>query len=319
VQIAEYVGERQQRIVKYIGSARTPAELGIVMARARQLLEEYEHPGQDAFDLGLDGVVDVDLLVDKSDRALFELPAPVAPSAVRATAAPGRVVATASGLLFDVLSKVYDDLGLDVLGDPVFRDLVVARVVEPTSLLDIGRVLTEMGRTPAPYITMRRTLARCATAGYRDKIADLSFAYAQASGDISLCLYDVTTLYFEAEKEDGLRKVGFSKERRVDPQIVVGLLVDRRGFPLEIACFEGNKGRETHAADSRRRVPGTARDREHGRRRGCRDALGEQPDQARRGRLPVHRRLTHLEGPDRSRVPLPLARGRVHRRTGSGR
>ena len=54
-------------------------------------------------------------------------------------------------------------------------------------------------------------------------------------------LYDVTTLYFEAEKEDELRKVGYSKERRVDPQIVVGLLVDRHGFPLEIGCFEGNK------------------------------------------------------------------------------
>jgi hypothetical protein len=35
-----------------------------------------------------------------------------------------------------------------------------------------------------------------------------------SSGDVSLCLYDVTTLYFEAEKEDdgpgGLRKVGYS-------------------------------------------------------------------------------------------------------------
>ena len=41
--------------------------------------------------------------------------------------------------------------------------------------------------------------------------------------------------------EDSLRKVGYSKERRVDPQIVVGLLVDRGGFPLEIGCFEGNK------------------------------------------------------------------------------
>src|SRR5262249_41949536 len=60
-------------------------------------------------------------------------------------------------------------------------------------------------------------------------------------GDISLVLYDVTTLYFEAEHEDELRKVGYSKERRVDPQIVVGLLVDRQGFPLEIGCFEGNK------------------------------------------------------------------------------
>ena len=48
---------------------------------------------------------------------------------------------------------------------------------------------------------------------------------AIGSGDVSLCLYDVTTLYFEAEKEDpdvggktGLHKVGYSKERRVDPQ-----------------------------------------------------------------------------------------------------
>lgn len=35
--------------------------------------------------------------------------------------------------------------------------------------------------------------------------------------------------------------MGYSKERRVDPQIVVGLLVDRHGFPLEIGCFEGDK------------------------------------------------------------------------------
>ena len=47
-------------------------------------------------------------------------------------------------------------------------------------------------------------------------------------------LYDVTTLYFEAEREDQLRKVGMSKERRVDPQILVGLLVDQAGFPLEV-------------------------------------------------------------------------------------
>jgi transposase len=32
-----------------------------------------------------------------------------------------------------------------------------------------------------------------------------------------------------------------SKERRVDPQIQVGLLVDAAGFPLEVVCFEGNK------------------------------------------------------------------------------
>ena len=39
--------------------------------------------------------------------------------------------------------------------------------------------------------------------------------------------------------------MGYSKERRVDPQIVVGLLVDRTGFPLEIGCFEGNTAETT--------------------------------------------------------------------------
>lgn len=48
-------------------------------------------------------------------------------------------------------------------------------------------------------------------------------------------------LHFEAEKEDGLRSVGFSKERRVDPQIVVELSVDWAGFPLKITCFEESK------------------------------------------------------------------------------
>jgi Transposase DDE domain len=60
-----------------------------------------------------------------------------------------------------------------------------------------------------------------------------------------LVLYDVTTLYFEAENEDALRKVGMSKERRVDPQIQVGLLVDPSGFPLEVSCFEGNTAETT--------------------------------------------------------------------------
>ena len=55
----------------------------------------------------------------------------------------------------------------------------------------------------------------------------------------------MTTLYFEAEREDDLRKVGYSKERRVDPQIIVGLLVDRAGFPLQVGCWEGNKAETT--------------------------------------------------------------------------
>lgn len=39
---------------------------------------------------------------------------------------------------------------------------------------------------------------------------------------------------------------GTSREAtHVDPQIVVGLLVDRQGFPLEIGCWEGNTAETT--------------------------------------------------------------------------
>jgi len=155
------------------------------------------------------------------------------------------VVSTDSRVRFEALAGVFTALGFDAVGDQVFADLVIARVVEPTSLLDAGRVLRDLGRAPGSYATMKRTLRRVGVpsgAGtYRDQVAALCFEHARAGGDVSLVLYDVTTLYFEAEKEDDLRKVGFSKERRVDPQVVVGLLVDRGGFPLEIGCFEGNK------------------------------------------------------------------------------
>ena len=55
----------------------------------------------------------------------------------------------------------------------------------------------------------------------------------------------MTTLHFEAECEDDLRQVGYSEERRLDPQFIVGLLVDRAGFPLQVGCWEDNKAETT--------------------------------------------------------------------------
>jgi transposase len=54
-------------------------------------------------------------------------------------------------------------------------------------------------------------------------------------------LYDVSTLHFETDAGDGFREPGFSKERRLDPQITIGLLTDALGFPLAVEAFEGNK------------------------------------------------------------------------------
>lgn len=208
VQIAEREGGRD-KVLEHLGSAHTEAELVALLEAARARI----YPGQGELDLTAGSVP------------------------------PGQSVITgkSSALLWHVLSSVYARLGFDVLDDETFKQLVLARVVEPTSKADSIRVLDELGVEHASLRTIFRSLARSQERDYRGQIAAACFAHAERYGDLTLCLYDVTTLYFEAENEDELRKVGYSKERRVDPQIVVGLLVDRAGFPLEIGCFEGNK------------------------------------------------------------------------------
>jgi hypothetical protein len=50
-----------------------------------------------------------------------------------------------------------------------------------------------------------------------------------------LVLYDVSTLYFETDAADGFRAPGFSKERRVDSQITIGLLTEANQTAIQAA------------------------------------------------------------------------------------
>jgi hypothetical protein len=228
----------QRTILAHVGSAHTDAQLGILLERARQIAAE----DQGAFDIEVAARAQrVDEVADW--RAGHLMPGAAGPKG--APAPPGRTTSTCSRLLYDVIGAVYDWLGFDVVDDAVFRDLVIARIVEPTSKADAARVLTDLGAETVSYRTIQRHLANVNTGNYRDAVARQCFTHAADRGGLSLLLYDVTTLYFEAENEDDLRKVGYSKERRIDPQIVVGLLVDRTGFPLEIGCFEGNTAETT--------------------------------------------------------------------------
>lgn len=220
----------QRTILAHVGSARTDAQLGILLERARRILAE----DQEVLDIEVPVRTQrVDAVADWRRGELM----PVGDRALRGPAPAGHTAATHSRLLYDLLAAVYDWLGFDAVGDAVFRDLVIARIVEPTSKAESSRVLPDLGAKALSYRTIQRYLAKVKTGKYQDVIAARCFTHAANLGGLNLLLYDVTILYFEAENEDDLRKVGFSKERRVDPQIVVGLLVDRTGFPLEVGCF----------------------------------------------------------------------------------
>ena len=154
---------------------------------------------------------------------------------------PIRLIHSVSQLLYDTLSNLYDQLGFDTLSDEDFRRLCIARLVEPTSKLDSIRVLADLGINGGSEDRLYRCLKRVIANNYRDKLAKLCFAQASQGAGITLVLYDVTTLYFEVQKEDDYRIPGMSKERRLEPQIIIGLLVVQNGFPLELQSFEGNK------------------------------------------------------------------------------
>jgi hypothetical protein len=207
---------RGSRDIEHIGSAHDEAELELLKAAARQRLVA----GQGELDLGLD------------DRS--------------AAGGPLEITSSRMGHLWDALSRAYDALGFDVAaeGDEVFRQLVLARIIEPTSKADSLGVLEEVGICPPSYRTVIRRLPVFARPEWRKRLAAACAAHARL-GPASLVLYDVSTLYFETDVGDGFREPGFSKERRLDPQITIGLLTDAAGFPLMVEAFEGNKA-ETH-------------------------------------------------------------------------
>jgi hypothetical protein len=140
------------------------------------------------------------------------------------------------GCLVDALSRGYRVLGFDqaTAGDEAFFQLVLARIIEPVSKLDSLRVLEEAGVTPAPYRTVTRRLRVFAEDSWRQQISAACAAHTSLR-PASLVLYDCSTLYFETDEGDGFRESGFSKERRLEPQITIGLLTGADGFPAEHA------------------------------------------------------------------------------------
>jgi hypothetical protein len=209
---------RGARRIEHLGSAHDDGELEALRAAGRERIAA----GQQALDL--------DLGADAGSAAGGPLP----------------IVASRAGHLWGALSTAYDVLGFDRAAgsDEVFRALVLARIIEPTSKVDSLRVLEETGVPGPSYATVRRRLPDYAQDAFRGRLAAACAKHA-ALGPASLVLYDVSTLYFETDAGDGFREPGFSKERRLEPQITIGLLTDAAGFPLMVQAFEGNKAETT--------------------------------------------------------------------------
>jgi hypothetical protein len=140
---------RGSRSIEHLGSAHDEVELAALKAAAAARLTA----GQTELDLGLTAGVE-----------------------------PGTLPITSSRMshLWDALVAAYRVLGFESATkvDNVFRDLVLARIIEPTSKIDAARVLTEVGVDAASYATVKRRLPIYAQPSWRHALSAACAAHA---------------------------------------------------------------------------------------------------------------------------------------------
>ena len=140
-----------------------------------------------------------------------------------------------------IFGTLFDRIGFNEIKERLFRHLVVARLSFPGSKLKTVGYLHDTQGIDIGVSTIYRFLDAFRVTS-KDLAESIAYRYSkQILGTISVVFYDMTTLYFETEDEDDLRKIGFSKDGKFQqPQIMIGLLVGSRGYPIGYDVFEGN-------------------------------------------------------------------------------
>ena len=213
VQVVRYEGKRRT-VVKHIGSARDEGALAVLLSEAEHYIQSH-----DAQPSLFNACEPQSQLVDLSKLRLVGVTHAYARRALLACA---------------------DLCGLSEL--PVlYRDLALMRIIEPASKLQTIELLNQYFEVPYAERTVYRLLPKLITHQSAIETAAIDLARRDLKDSFSLVLYDVTTLYFESFKEYDFQKPGFSKDNKPQqPQIVIGLITTRSGFPVMHEVFEGN-------------------------------------------------------------------------------
>ncbi len=213
------------REIETIGIAKDEGQVEDLMARGRQWIADYQERLHPTFD--------------------FDCRAEAARERERREVE--RVVSSIENVLLNgcelILDRVFDLVGFNAIDDKVFRQLVHSRLSCPASKAATVEYLKNHFDEDVDLSKIYRYLDKL-NDRYKDIVQDISVHHTMEvlGGHIGVVFYDVTTLYFETDREDDLRRTGFSKEgRHSNPQIILGLLVSLGGYPLAYCIHEGNK------------------------------------------------------------------------------
>ena len=141
-----------------------------------------------------------------------------------------------------ILNRAYKATGFDVIDDDILRQLVITRLSRPMSKLATVDYLQSYFDEDVQLHKIYRYLDKLYNT-QQEQIQQISVEHTKRilGNSIGLMFYDVTTLYFETDKIDELREKGFSKDgKHSQPQVVLGLLVSKEGYPLSYSIFNGS-------------------------------------------------------------------------------
>ncbi len=142
-----------------------------------------------------------------------------------------------------IIGRVYDRIGFNVIQDEELRHLVVSRICSPMSKKATVDYLRRHFKEDVSLQQIYRYLDKLYNT-QQELIQEISVNHTRSlfGGDLGILFYDVTTLYFETTDKDELRESGFSKDgKNANPQVVLGLLVSRGGYPLSYSLFNGSQ------------------------------------------------------------------------------
>ena len=146
----------------------------------------------------------------------------------------------------EIAGKVYENLGFSYIlsskkQDTLLKDIVLSRLVEPYSKLRLQQSLKQKFDKVHDLDSIYRMMDKLHTEIDLIKTKVFERTRALTPEEISLVLFDVTTLYFESEEVDELRKFGYSKDHRFNTtQVVLALATNTDGLPLGYELFSGN-------------------------------------------------------------------------------
>jgi len=141
-----------------------------------------------------------------------------------------------------IFGKIFNHIGFNKIKDDLFKDLAISRITHPGSKLQLSKYLQENHDKNISADRIYYFLDKLNTK-YKTQIEDISFSYTKQllGGRVGIVFYDMTTIYFESSQPDELRIPGFSKDgKHQHPQIFLGLLVGKNGYPIGYDIFEGN-------------------------------------------------------------------------------